>query len=178
MDIVQSENLPAVIKPKSPELSRLIEYLADPNLTMSDIDEKMMEEFPHLVKEGWAIGSTRKKVNKYPILARTKAEARALLWRTVGLSKVDGYKVIADAMSANTYSLDGTAYPDHKTRLSASDRMLTLMGENVNPAGAKTNVTISGADSKILIQTSDGSAVPFPMRNNNIIPGTEQVDDA
>lgn len=152
------------IKPKSPILSKFIEFLADINLTNEDVDDKMMEAFPHLVDEGWKRGTTRQKLNMYPALARTAAEARVLLWRELGRSKIDGYRVISDALEAEKVSVDGATAPDHKIRLEAADRFLSLTGENASPAGARVNVTIGGGDNKIMIMSSDGKALPFPTR--------------
>ena len=154
-------------KPRSPIISKFIELLCDINLTFDDVDEKMMAEFPKLREEGWSLGSSRDKVKRYPILARTAAEARMLLWREVGLSKRDVFNVYAEATRAEKVALDGSRTEDHDIRIKGADRAATLMGENVNPAGAKTNITVSGADAKILIQTSDGKAVPFPMREES-----------
>jgi hypothetical protein len=152
--------------PSSPILSRLIELLADTNLTMNDVDIKIMEEFPELVAEGWTIGSTRKKIKRYPVLARTVNEARTLLWREVGRSKLDGYRVISEALDAVSVAPDGSTVPNHDIRLKANTQMMTLMGECVNPAGAKTNIQVNGENAKILITTSDGSPMPFPTREN------------
>jgi hypothetical protein len=154
-----------------PILSRMITLLADVNLTMDDIDVKLMEEFPVLVTEGWGIGSTRKKIKKYPLLARTAAEARMLLWRELGRSKIDGYRVISEAMDAEKVAADGSITKDHDIRMKAADRMLTLQGENVNPAGAKTNINISGEGQKILIMTADGKPAAFPVRDKETADG-------
>ena len=152
------------IKPRSPIISKFIDLLCDINLTLSDVDEKMMAEFPQLRNEGWTIGSSKAKVKKFPILARTAAEARMLLWREVGLDKKDVFQVYKDATLAEKVTIDGTREPDHDIRIKGADRAATLMGENVNPAGAKTNIPVTGADAKILIQTSEGKTVPFPTR--------------
>lgn len=151
-------------KKPPPIFSRLVELLADVNLSMDEVDMKIMEEFPQLKEEGWAIGSTRKKVKKYPSLARTAAEARMLLWREVGKSKIDGYKVYADAVEADKVAPNGDAVPDHDIRIKGADRMLALMGENVNPNGARINVNLPGDNAKIMIMTSEGSPLPFPSR--------------
>jgi hypothetical protein len=143
-------------KPKSPMIRRMIELLTDVNLTMNEIDEKMMQEFPQLIKEGWHIGSTREKVKKYPLLARTASEARVLLWRELGRSKIDGFRVISEAMEAQKATPDGVLVEDHDMRMKAADRMLTLMGEQVSPAGAKVNINMPGDSNKIVIMTSDG----------------------
>ena len=148
----------------SPATAALISYLCDVNLTMDEIDEKMLKQFPELVKCGWGIGSTRAKVKKYPILARTASEGRMLLWREVGRSKIDGFKVISEAMNAEKIAVDGSATADHEVRMKAADRMLTLMGESVNPAGAKTNITLNGDNQKILITSSDNRPLSFPQR--------------
>lgn len=155
---------PTGSKPKSPILTRMIELMVDVNLTMDEVDQKLMAEFPVLLKEGWHIGSTREKVKKYPILARTASEARALLWREVGVCKKDVFQVYADGMKAEKRDMTGSTDKDHEIRMKAADRVATLMGESVNPAGAKTNISVTGADAKILIQTSDGKPVPFPQR--------------
>ena len=155
-------SLPSV-KPRSLMVSRLIELLCDINLTFSDVDEKMMAEFPQLRAEGF---SSKDKVKKFPILARTAAEGRMLLWREVGLDKKGVYQVYKDATGADKVALDGNREPDHDIRIKGADRAATLMGENINPAGAKTNITVTGADAKILIQTSEGKTVPFPQRQD------------
>ena len=87
-----------------------------------------------------------------------------LLWRELGRSKIDGYRVISEAMSAEKVSMSGDREADHEVRLKAADRFLTLNGESVNPAGARMNIQLNGGESKILIQTADGAPVPFPMR--------------
>lgn len=140
----------------SPLMKRIIELLTDTNLSYSDIDIKLMEEFPHLVEEGWKVGSMRKKVKKYPIFGRTAKESRALIWRELGRSKKDGFKVFSDAIDANQVAADGTERPDHKTRMEASKAMLALMGENTSPQGAKINMSLGTGDNKIMIVTSDG----------------------
>lgn len=152
-----TKTVPLITGQPSPMVSRMIELLSDINLTMRDVDEKLMKEFPELVAQGWTVGSTRMKVQKYPVLARTANEARAMLWREVGRSKIDAYRAISDAIEATSVDLGGTERPNHDIRLKASDRMLALMGENSTPAGAKMNITVGSGDHKIMIVTSDGT---------------------
>jgi hypothetical protein len=139
-------------------VGRMIELLADLNLQPSEVDEKMMEEFPHLKDEGWKIGTTRKKLKSYPMLARSVKEAKALLWREVGLSRKDAYQVIADATKAEKKNIDGSIEPDHKIRMDATDRFLNLNGENPRGTGG-TNISVGGGDNKIMIITSSGQGL-------------------
>lgn len=151
-------NLPSNKPPKI--IGRMIELLTDVNLDPSDVDRKLMEEFPHLKDEGWRVGSTKQKMKKYPLIAKTAKEARALLWRKVGRSKIDGFKAISDCLKATKTSGDGSVEPDHKMRHDAAKTMLTLMGEDTSSSGAKTNINISGeGDHKIMIVSSDGKAI-------------------
>jgi hypothetical protein len=114
------DNEPKILTPP-PEYTKLIELLCDNNLSMIDIDARM----------GWAEGETARKIRRYPLLAKTATEARALAMREAGLSKVESFKVIASAHGAST----ADERPDHEVRLKAADRALALMGEKTVGGG-------------------------------------------
>lgn len=116
------------------DLVKLIELLSDYNLSLPEVDARM----------GWVPGATKDKLNKFPILARTANEARVLAMRTAGLSKVESFKVIADAHKADDH--DGLA--DHDIRLKAADRALALMGEKTV---ATSGPTVQARDINITI---------------------------
>lgn len=107
-------------------LPKLIELLSDQNLSLVEIDVQM----------GWGAGETKRKLERYPLLAKTANEARVLAMRRAGLSKVESFKVIADAHKAD--GDDGKA--DHDIRLKAADRALALMGEKTGLIGGGTTV--------------------------------------
>lgn len=141
-----------------PVIKRIIELMSDLDLTMADVDRQIVIDFPELREEGWKVGSTRKFLKKYPILKTTIKQSRALLWRDAGMSRLDAYKVIADAKEAVKIAGDGSEAIDHKTRMDASDRFLGLNGEAVKGSG--TSVHIGGdGDHKIMIVTSKGEQI-------------------
>lgn len=122
--------IPVLVRDVPPEIVDLVRLLADPNLTTADIDMEM----------NWPAGETRRKLNKYPILARTAQEARILAFRKVGLEspRLAAYQVIADALKANKRVYDNLGNVvdeviDHKIRLEAAQKMLRILGDDSGP---------------------------------------------
>ena len=114
-NIIDINTLPSSAK-------KLIELLADYNLTVSQVDIAMRAEYPE-----WEDGDTRKMLDKHPLLANTANESRVIAMRVAGISKLGSFKVIAEAHSA-----EKEGEPDHEVRLKAADRALNLMGEKMN----------------------------------------------
>lgn len=102
------------------EVVQLIEYLANPELTMKQIDYLM----------GWTEGSTRRKLTEYPELKKDVQVARYLNMREAGINKNDCYKAYVEALDA-VKVVEGKEVVDHKTRIDAADRILKLYGEDI-----------------------------------------------
>ena len=137
------------------EYSRLIELLCDIDLTLDEVDVKMMGEFPDL---GWKTGTARSKIKRYPILKRTVVEGRMLNWRELGRSKADVYRVISEAMDAVRVDADGVERADHEVRMKSAVKMAKSMGEPLE-GGDKVSVNVAGEGNKILIMTSEGKPI-------------------
>lgn len=115
------------------EYKKLVELLCDYNLTSDEVDLQMMNIVPE-----WRLGDAKRKMRRYPLLARTVAEGKALAMRQAGADKVESIKRYVEAQGAVKSvpcgsDENGTVYSsvsDHDVRMKASDRILTLMGES------------------------------------------------
>lgn len=112
------------------ELETLLGYLDDPNLENEDIDRLMC----------WPIGETGRKLLRYEQLKEYKKKARALGLRRAGLSKQESYTAYKEGLSAERETVTGEVKPDHKVRILAADRVLTLLGEK--PVGGGVHVAV------------------------------------
>ena len=104
------------------EVRRLVEMLCDFNMTRDEVDIAMRAVVPE-----WEMGMATSCLRKYPLLAQTVAEGKALALRKAGADKVESIKCYVEAQGAVK---EETGAADHDIRIKGSDRILTLMGES------------------------------------------------
>lgn len=122
--------LPAILPNAPAETQRLIDFLANPNLTTVQIDQEM----------GFPAGETRRLISRYPALAKKAQEARLMAFRLVGIDspRLKAYTAIKDALEAeksqpcgaNEFGVEYEKVADHKIRLEAAQKILKILGDD------------------------------------------------
>ena len=77
------------------EVRRLVEMLCDFNMTRDEVDIAMRAVVPE-----WEMGMATSCMRKYPLLAQTVAEGKALALRKAGADKVASIKKYVEAQGA------------------------------------------------------------------------------
>ncbi len=108
-----------------PLTQKLIDLIANPNLTTKEIDEQM----------GWHEGETRRLIARCPALMVKANEARILAFKLVGLEapRLGAYKAIKEGLEATKRLPDGSDDIDHKIRLEAAQKILNILGDDLPP---------------------------------------------